>query len=277
MGALSGQSLCVLSLWLCWAGVSVAGESFGGGKPPRAEALFTEHPPTVDGAWSEGEWAAAKPLFFSVPGGDGRDSSKTAQARAQTGQPSCEVRFLWTKEGVYVTFRTRDANPVYGDFKPGEPLYLEDVLELFIDQTGDHRQYYEIQIDPAAQVFIKNYLLTAAPQLTPEKRLTQEFVESEFWRYDLPKPDGFRAASKLDAQTHQWTLEVFLPASFVNRRRGGGAMQPCTWRINLVQHDWDAPGDVPNREPKFMYWAPVLPGHPHLSPRAMGWLELKKP
>ena len=251
----------------CTQTVTAADESYGGGSPPHAEAVFTGHPPIVNGIWSEGEWAEAKPVFFPAAAG----TAKTA------GIGACEVRFLWNEDGVYVAFRTTDPKPVYGDFKSGEPLYLEDVFELFIDHGGDHRQYYEIQIDPAGQTFVKNYVLTAPPRLTPEQRLTPEFCDRQLWRYDVPKPDGLQTACKLDPATHVWTLEAFLPASFVNRRRGGGPLTPCTWRLNLCRYDWDAPKNVPDRPAKFFYWAPVLPGHPHLSPEAMGWLELKRP
>ncbi len=255
--------LLTFTLWLACAGFTrAADEAYGGGSPPRAEAVFTKHPPKVDGVWEEGEWADAKPIFFPVN---------------DPGKGLCEVRFLWTKEGVYVGFRTTDPKPVYGDFKPGEPLYLEDAFELFIDQAGDHRQYYELQIDPAGQSYLRNYVLTEPPRLTPEQRLTPEFCDRDLWRYDVPIPDGVRIACKLDAATHVWTLEAFLPASFINRRRGGGPLTPCTWRLNLARYDWDQPKDVPDRPAKFYYWAPVLPGHPHLSPEAMGWLELKKP
>ena len=250
------------SLWLTGSGSTAVGdEAYGGGPPPHAEAAFTEHPPKIDGVWSEQEWAEAKPIFFP----------------AATDKAACEVRFLWTKEGVYVAFRTVEPQPFYGDFKPGDPLYQEDAFELFIDQAGDHAQYYEIQMDPAGQSYLRNYVLTAPPRLTPEQRLTPEFCDRDLWRYDVPKPDDMRIASKLDPVTHVWTLEAFLPASFVNRRRGGAPMTPCTWRLNLARYDWDAPKDVPDRTAKFSYWSPVLPGHPHLSPQAMGWLELKKP
>lgn len=254
--------LFTLAFWLCCArAVTVADESYGGGTPPRAEAAFTKHPPTVDGIWNDAEWSQARPIFFPAP-----DAGNI-----------CEVRFLWTKEGVYVAFRTTDPKLVYGDFKPGDPLYQEDCFELFIDQAGDHRQYYELQFDPAAQLYIRNYVLTAEPRITVEGRLTPEFCERDLWRYDPPKPEGLRAASKVDPATHVWTLEAFLPASFVNRRRGGAPMTPGVWRLNLARYDWDAPKDVPDRVPKFLYWSPVLPGHPHLSPLAMGSLELKGP
>jgi len=248
------------------AGDAAMDESaYGGGVPPRAEAVFITHAPVIDGVWSEGEWSAAKPAFFPVAANDG------------DGHAVCEVRFLWTKEGVYVGFRTTDTNPVFGHAKAGESLYQEDAFELFIDQTGDHRQFYEVQADPAGQLYFRNNILTAPPRITPKKRLAPEFCSSELWRYDIPKPDGFQIASKLDSRTHVWTLEMFLPVSFINRRRGRVPMEPCAWRLNLARYDWDLPRDDPKRKVTFMYWSPVLPGHPHLSPTAMGSLEFMQP
>lgn len=225
-------------------------------EPPRGTAVFAEQPPAVDGRLDEAIWRQAEPLMIGETGNG-------------------EARFVWTAEGVYVGFRAKDATPVYGSFPPGQPIYLEDVFEVFIDQAGDHRQYFEIQADPAGQFFIKCYVLTAKPRLTEERRLAQEFVESDLWRYDYPAPDGFKVASAMDAKSGDWTLEMFLPAHFINRRRGGAPMTPGTWRLNLVRHDWEQPRDAEGRKGKFLYWAPVLEGHPHLSPEAMGWLEFK--
>lgn len=242
---------------LCVLGVFCA-RSFAA--PPQAVANYTKQAPVVDGLLDDAEWSKASPVTF--PAGDSNPS---------------EVRFLWSADGVYVSFRATDATPAFGHFKPGEMLYQEDVFELFFDQSGDQKQYFEIQASPAGQVFIKNYVLTAPPQITPQGRLTPEFAISELWRWDWPVPEGFQIASRLDPKTGVWTLEMFLPAAFVNLRQGGAPMKPCTWRLNLVRHDWDGPKDAPDRHVKFLYWAPVLTGHPHLSPTLMGFLELKSP
>ncbi|MEZ0299965.1 MAG: carbohydrate-binding family 9-like protein [Candidatus Methylacidiphilales bacterium] len=226
--------------------------------PPRAVAVFSAQPPVVDGVVdATTEWKAATPIVFS----------------------DTEVRFLWTDDGMFVSARAVDKTPVFGSFRQGDPLYLEDVFEVFIDEVGDGRQFVEIQCDPAGQIYIRNNLLTAEPRLTEEGRLTQEFVERELWRCVLPAPDSFHVASRYDKASGAWSLELFLPKAFISRRKGG-AMSPCTWRVNLVRHDWDKPSAPiaanPERHGEMMYWAPVLRGHPHLSPTRMGFLELKK-
>ncbi len=237
---------------------------YGGAKPPQAEACFTGRPPVIDGTWSPGEWDQAPPITFAA-------TPSTGDATA-TG----EARFLWNNEGAFIGFRAIDSTPVYGGTKPGESLHREDVFEVFFDQVGDHHQFYELQIAPNGQLYLRNHLLTAPPRLTAEERLTQEFVERELWRYDVPIPAGLKSASVYDPKTHLWTAEIFLPATFANRRLDPSRMTAVRWRINLVRHDWDRPLDDPARHGTFMYWAPVLPGHPHLSPTAMGWLTFTR-
>ncbi len=154
-------------------------------------------------------------------------------------RPAGETRFLWNEKGAYVAFRGVEKTPVMGHAKEGDSLHEEDAFELFLDQRGDHRQFYEVQIDPAGRVFVKTHILTAEPRLTGEGRLTPEFGASELWRYVIPAPEGFLSASRLNRETGEWTVEMFLPASFVNRREGGAPLTPRTWRIHLVRNNWD--------------------------------------
>lgn len=229
------------------------------GEPPSAEAFYTKAPPVVDGRVDDAEWAAAKPILFP----------QTAEPVGQS-----EVRLLWTEAGLFVAFRGNDKTPVYGSFKKGEPLYQEDSFELFIDQGGDQKQYFEVQVSPEADVFIKNYVLPMPPRLTDKGRLTQEYVESDLWRYDYPIPEGMKVESRFDKTSGRWELEMFLPAAFVNRRGHGTPLGERSWRVNLVRHDWDKPLGEADRKAQFLYWAPVLPGHPHLSPTLMGRVDL---
>lgn len=269
-GSLRPLLVCSLlgnAAWCFFTSGLVAAEetTYGGGEPPRAEARFTTRAPTIDGRWSPGEWDDAAPISILPAAHPSRAASAT------------EVRFLWNTEGVFVAFRTLDRTPIYGHTKLGESLHREDVFELFIDQLGDHHQFYELQIAPSGQLYLRNHILTAPPRLTAEGRLTQEFVERELWRYDLPIPPTVKTASIYDVATQTWSAELFLPASLINRRRDPSHMTAGTWRLNLVRHDWDLPLEAPNRQGTFLYWAPVLPGHPHLSPAAMGWLTFSRP
>ncbi len=228
--------------------------SHGEPPPPRAEAEYVVLGPKTDGVLDDEVWSKAQPI--------------TA--------PAGETRFLWNREGVYVAFRASEKSPVMGGSADGESLHEEDVFELFVDQRGDHRQFYEIQIDPAGRVFLKNHILTAEPRLTPDGRLEQPFVESELWRYVIPRPGGMLSASRLDPNTGEWTVEMFLPAALVNSRDGGVPLSPGSWLIHLVRNEWDKARGVPDRTIVSTSWAPVLEKHAHISPTRMGSLELKE-
>lgn len=219
----------------------------------------------VDGVVGAKEWKNAAPVMLP------RDAMEAGAGKA----PGGEVRVLWTKGGLYVSFSALDSTLSYGHSRRGDPLYEEDVFEIFLDPIGDHRQFVEIQIDPAGQTFFKNYVITATPRLTPQGRFTDEFVDSEVWRYEIPQPPGIRIATHVDRRKHAWSVEAFLPASFINRRRGGAALKPGTWRANFVRHDWDKPKGAANRHVQFLYWSPVPRGCPHHSPTLMGYLLLK--
>jgi len=239
---------------LCGLVVLAFGPIHAESPPPKATATYVEQAPKIDGVLDEEVWSKA----------------------ALIPAPAGETRFLWNEAGVYVAFRGLEKTPAMGHAKPGESLHEGDVFELFLDQKGDHRQFYEIQIDPDGRLFLFNHVLTVEPRLTPEGRLAQEFVESELWRYGLSVPKAFQHTSRLDQKTGEWTLEVFLPAGFVNRRSGGGSLQPATWRIHLVRNDWDKPKGDSDRKVVSSSWAPVLEFHAHISPTRMGSLELKE-
>ena len=232
---------------------------------PRIVAPSATQPPQVDGVIVGGEWARAVPVSFPQTG------DVIGKPQPYPG----EVRMLWTQEGLYLAFQGLESNPVFGRTAKGAPLYQEDVFEFFLDPTGDHRQYFETQLSPSGRAYFKNYVLSAPLRLTSEGRLTQEYVESELWRYEIPLPDKFRTASRVNPKTHLWTLEAFFPAALVNRRQGGGPLKPGKMRVNFARYDWDLPLGDPARHPLYFYWAPVLQGCPHISPEAMGYLILK--
>ncbi len=237
--------------------------TYDGSPPPHGVAFHATVEPVVDGVLSNGEWKDAQPFYFPLsPGAQGE---------------ATEARFLWTEKGIYVAFVVKESTPVFGHSPKGEALYQEDCVELFLDVMGDHRQFWEIQVDPAGQTYFRNHVLTAPPRLTAEQRITEEFRVSELWRYDVDPPEGSKIVCNLDRQAGLWTVEMFLPSSFVNRRRGGADLEPGIVRMNLARNDWSLAKEEPNREPRYQYWASVLPGHAHLSPLAMGYLELKKP
>ena len=195
-----------------------------------------------------------------------------------TARPT-EVRLLWDPDALYVRFIATDTSIhlPFGTERDAKH-YQGDVAELFLDPVGDARQYYEVQVSPGGGVFDLCMVLTAPPLAAPDGVLDGAMRSRDWWSfagYDLP---GLRHAQRTlrDAagDSTGWIVDLAIPAKVVMKRRGGGAIGPGPMRANLARYDWDqGVSDPKGLTP--MYWAPVRHGCPHLSPLAMGLLELQ--
>ena len=217
------------------------------------DAPMTDVAPTLNGVLDEAAWKSTTPIDLKVG----------------------TARLLWSAEGLYVGFETQDAALINSNSAAGGPLHEGDVFEIFVDAIGDHLQYTEVQANAEGRSFFKNYVLTAPPALTKTNRLTKEFCDSQLWRYDIPAPEGFVVKSRVAEDGKSWITELFLPAKFVNRRRGGAPLEAgLILYMNLARYDWSEPMDTPKRKGQFYYWVSVEAGCPHISPTRMGAVRL---
>ncbi|OPH48861.1 hypothetical protein BC351_38090 [Paenibacillus ferrarius] len=73
-----------------------------------------------------------------------------------TGQKprlATQFRACWTKEALHVRFECEDDHVVATMERRDDPLYLEDVVEVFIDTVGTGSVYYEFEVSPRNVVF----------------------------------------------------------------------------------------------------------------------------
>lgn len=63
------------------------------------------------------------------------------------------VKACWTDEAIYFRFECEDDHIVSNMTNHDDPLYEEDVVELFLDEEGTGTGYYEIELSPANVVF----------------------------------------------------------------------------------------------------------------------------
>ncbi len=108
---------------------------------PEYHAVRARPPPTIDGVLDDPAWAraAAVNLVNSLDG---------SPARVRT-----TARLLWDDRYLYVSFDCEDPD-VWSTFtKRDEPLYTQEVVEIFIDADGDGRTYNEIEVSPANVLF----------------------------------------------------------------------------------------------------------------------------
>lgn len=235
---------------------------------PSVQAPFAKVTPLVTAEADDPAWANA-----SVVNG-----FTLAKGSKSTDRPlPTEVRLLWDKEWLYIRFTSTGPEP-YAPFGTTRDAlhYQGDVVEVFIDPTGDGRQYFEIQQSPAGGILDQNTTVTADPKFDADGRLVAEILARNYWpnrSYDMP---GLRNASKIVQRGDQfvWTADFAFPAAEVLKRLGKKQFEPMPLRANLIRYHATDKVGTPGWRLIAMNWSPVKFGCPHQSPAAMGTLEL---
>jgi hypothetical protein len=103
---------------------------------PEYSVRKTSGPIDVDGRLDEPAWQEAGGIQLL----DNQTGERPRQAT--------EVRLLWDDEFLYVGFRCEDSDAWSTFTEHDQPLYEEEVVEIFLDPSGLLRAYFELQVSP---------------------------------------------------------------------------------------------------------------------------------
>ncbi len=104
---------------------------------------------SVDGVLDEAAWLEADSLVL------------VDVVSGAAPQWSTRVKTLWDSTGLYVGFVARDSRVHNTMSGHDEPLYQQDVVEVFVDPDGDGVYYYELEWNCLNAVF--DLLMASAP------------------------------------------------------------------------------------------------------------------
>lgn len=62
-------------------------------------------------------------------------------------------RACWTADALHIRFECEDDHVVATMERRDDPIYLEDVVEVFVDKSGTGAVYYEFEVSPRNVVF----------------------------------------------------------------------------------------------------------------------------
>jgi hypothetical protein len=99
-------------------------------------------PIEIDGVLAESSWDRAERAAPFVRSLDGKRASA-----------STEARLLWDDDNLYVAFLCEEANVSGTFFKDDEKLYTSNVVEIFLNPSGDSSRYDEIEVAPTNALF----------------------------------------------------------------------------------------------------------------------------
>lgn len=222
------------------------------GELPRCECRRIREPITLDGALTEPAWGAAPPL-------------SPLQLATGAGAPvmATEVKACWDDRCLYVAFSCRDTD-IWATYRErDEPLYEEEVAEVFLCPTGDLTHYFEFEVSPRNVVF-------DARVFSPHGDRRTMRVETA---WDCP---GFCSAvgvagtlDRRDDVDLGWIAELAIP--FADLGLPGPPTPGTTWRANFYRIER-------GEAEEYSAWSPTYkdPADFHV-PSAFGYLVFTDP
>ena len=181
---------------------------------------------------------------------------------------STQFRAMWTERGLYVRFDATDDDPWYDHTDRDDPLWEEEVVEIFLDPSRTGTNYAEVEINPGGAVCDVRMLAGE-----PKKQIDLNWnLEGLTLRVHLNH--GSRG------QILGWTAIVLLPWTGFETLPPvrDVALPPRTgdrWRFNVFRIERPGGRDAPNRNVIFAAWSPP-PGRSFHVPAVFRDLEFVK-
>jgi len=209
---------------------------------PEYHVTRTAKPPVIDGALTDQVWTKARAVEL-VNSLDGRKTTVRTM-----------VRLLYDDEHLYVAFDCEDPD-VWGTLmKRDDPIYNEEVVEIFIDANGDGRTYNEIEVSPNNTVFDAYF---------PARRQGMDTS------WDSGVKSAVRVRGTLNDPSDRdegWTVEMAIPIGRLAEVPHLPPRPGDRWRFNLYRLE-----HIERKRVEGQAFSPLYLGDFHHLPR-FGWL-----
>ena len=167
----------------------------------------------IDGVLAESAWDRAEKAGPFVRSLDGKPAGAATEAR-----------LLWDDDNLYVAFLSEDADVSGAFFKDDEKLYTSNVVEVFLNPSGDGSRYDEIEVAPT------NALFDASFSGGPRKGM------------DLSWSSHARHAVHVDGTLNDprdvdrgWTVELAIPFASLTGMPAPRPSKGDRWKFNLYR------------------------------------------
>ena len=223
----------LVPICLCSLSISLKSQTL-----PRYEVRRVTTKLTMDGQLNERAWADAPLLSAFV---NNRDGSAT---KLRT-----EAKILYDQEFIYFAFRSDDTNVWSTMKKRDEHLWLEEVVEVFLQADSSIPNYIELEVNPLGTM-LDIYLINT------RKPLHYESWNSEKLRWGV-SVDGTVDGKEND---RGWSCEIALPFEDIATAPHTPPLVGDKWRMNLYRVE-----KLPTSAE--LAWSPTLQDDFHVLPR----------
>ena len=231
--SLRKDQLMLLLVCLCWCASVARAQSV-----PSYEVALVTSSMNIDGKLNEKAWADSQPIDGFVNNRDG------SRSELQT-----EARVLYDQHFLYFAFRVVDKNVWATMMRRDEHLWLDEVVEVFLQANPSIPNYIELEVNPLGTM-LDIYLIDT------RKPLHYESWNSEHLRWavqvegTVDGKDGDRG----------WSCEIALPLEDIATAMHNPPQSGDRWRMNLYRVE-----QKPNVAE--LAWSPTLQNDFHVLPR----------
>jgi hypothetical protein len=215
--------------------------SSAGAQTPQVPVYYVTRsmkPIRVDGRLNDLAWQKAPLVGDFVNNSDGSRS-----------QYKTEAKVLYDEHFLYFAFRCADTNIWSTMRRRDQHLWLEEVVEVFLQADEINPNYIELEVNPLGAL-LDIYMLAA------RKPLHYESWNSEKLRWAV-KVDGTIDGRSGD---RQWTCEIALPMEDIVTAPHNPPLPGDRWRMNLYRGEhYPAPAGLA--------WSPTLQDDFHIPQR----------
>lgn len=223
------------------------GPQLGGGAPELPEYVITRasRAPTLDGVLDDAAWKDARPVVLR-----GSFDGRPAQLRT-------EARLVYDDAALYVAFDIEDPD-LWGTLKKrDDPIYEQEVVEVFLDANADGRTYNELQVSPHDVIFDAYF---------PARRQGMDTS------WDSEMKTALKVRGTLDDASDRdegWTVEMRIPFARLAEVPHVPPRKGDRWRFNLYRLEHHG-----RRAVEGQAFSPLFVGDFHALPR-FAWLTFQ--
>jgi cellulose/xylan binding protein with CBM9 domain len=203
-----GSKPLVIAIFLCWCAMSTFAQQVPAYHVARVTTQLK-----IDGRLDERAWADTATVGNFVNNRDGSPSQITTEARV-----------LYDDKFIYFAFRAVDSNIWATMKRRDEHLWLEEVVEVFLQANSNVPNYIELEVNPLGTM-LDIYLLDT------RKPLHYESWNSEKLRWAV-HVEGTVDGKEGD---REWTCEIALPLEDIATAPHLPPQPGDRWRMNLYR------------------------------------------
>lgn len=216
----------------------------------------TTAPISIDGKLDEADWqrAVEAPL-------------KNTLTREEVPLKST-VKFLWDDTYLYAAFFCEDPDAWATYTEEDDPLWEEEVVELFIDPDGNGFNYYELEINPINQK-VDLIVNNGGKRLNGAYQVWREWDFKKIKSAVYVKGDG----KKVGTKDEYWTVEIAVPFDDLWELPHVPPNDGDMWRLNAYRIERGNPEE--KSDDFYAAFSPTLVGSFH-TPWQFGKIYFKR-